>query len=96
MDWGHAFHPITTALCYNTCRMKKPFDNLSDRILYAFRVVILNHNYARDLKRIRKTVARRKLRIAFLVSEVAKWKAQGIFDSWRSRTSSSLLSRPWS
>lgn len=80
MDWGHAFHPITTALCYNTCRMKKPFDNLSDRILYAFRVVILNHNYARDLKRIRKTVARRKLRIAFLVSEVAKWKAQGIFD----------------
>lgn len=60
-----------------------PFNDLLTRIQYAVRVAILDFNYSRDLKRIRRTYGTRKLRVAFLVSEVAKWKAQGIFDLMR-------------
>jgi len=58
-------------------------EHLCDRVQFAIRATILKINYARALRRIRKASATRKLKVAFLVSEVAKWKAQGIFDLMR-------------
>ena len=57
--------------------------NLLERLLFAIRVVILRRNYAADLRRLRMTVGKRKFKVAFFVSELAKWKGQRVFDRMR-------------
>lgn len=59
------------------------WEDLKDTIQYGVRVAILKRNYAKVLRRLRKAVGTRKVRVAFLVAELAKWKGQPIFDLMR-------------
>lgn len=49
-----------------------------DRALAALRVVILRRNYSRDLSRIRRLAGGRNPKVAFLVSELSKWKGESL------------------
>lgn len=43
----------------------------------------IRRNYAKIVKRIRKYPRTRKIRVAFLVTETAKWKAQSLYDEMK-------------
>lgn len=55
-------------------------NRLFDRIQYWVRVQLTKRNYRRCLANLRKAAQTRPIRVVFLVSEIAKWKGQGIFD----------------
>lgn len=53
---------------------------VSDRLLLSVRAFVVRLNCQRVLARLRKAAGKRKFRVAFLVSELAKWKCQSVFD----------------
>lgn len=44
------------------------------------RILYLRYRYQRTLKYLRKCYGKRKMKIAFFVSELAKWKGQALYD----------------
>ena len=44
------------------------------------RTLKIRFRYGYNLFRIRKECAGRRIRVAFLVNEIAKWKAQSLYD----------------
>lgn len=59
---------------------KETMDHLFDRLQYWVRVRRTIRNYRRCLEKLRAAARKRPIRVVFLVSEIAKWKGQGIFD----------------
>lgn len=55
------------------------FDGLISRL----RALSVRMRRRRVLRRLRKVFGKRKLRVAFLVSELAKWKSQSVYDRMR-------------
>lgn len=53
---------------------------VSDRLLLSVRAFVVRLNCQRVLARLRKAAGKRKFRVVFLVSELAKWKCQSVFD----------------
>ena len=60
--------------------MTKFLDNLKDRIAYAWRIAVIKRDYAKVERRLRSLPKGTKLKVAFLVSEVAKWKGQRVYE----------------
>lgn len=58
-------------------------EDMKDSVLFGIRVMLLKRNYGRVLRRLRRACGSRRIRVAFLVSEIAKWKAQPVFDLMR-------------
>ena len=56
---------------------------VTDRFVFAWRSVWVRLCRRLTLVRLRRLNGRRKVRVAFLVSELAKWKAQTVFDRMR-------------
>ena len=50
-----------------------------------FKVIGCNLNYARQIKRLRLKQKDEKIRVLFIVSEIAKWKEQKLYDAFHPR-----------
>ena len=54
--------------------------NFARKIARLVRVLIVRWNYARIVKRIRRRGEGVRCKVLFLVNEIAKWKAQSLYD----------------
>lgn len=55
-------------------------DHLFDRLQCWLRIQLVKRFFGRNLKRIRRDAKTRKIKVVFLVSEIAKWKGQSVYD----------------
>ncbi len=60
--------------------IKKLKKLIFEKCYIPFRAQLLKIRYALVLKRLRKEYGNRQIRVGFLVSEIAKWKGQSLFD----------------
>ncbi len=62
---------------------RRVFKSLSMRLWKATVPGIVRRRYAKRLEELRRDFGKRKLRVAFLVSDLAKWKGQSVYDALR-------------
>ena len=75
----------------NIISIKNSINSRLWRIKKRFLTLLLRFKYFRTIRRLRKVYGKRKIIVAFGVSEIAKWKAQSLYDRLEQTTAYSPI-----